>query len=109
MKSLKECTGNLVKEIFDRSISVASLCIIEEKLERFTNIVKDIPDIEDKGLKRAIELRIAELSAYNECLKNLKQFIDICQRCDGRYIVYNYDSNCNLVQYFYEQLVLCGK
>ncbi|XP_076109129.1 E3 ubiquitin-protein ligase rnf213-alpha-like [Mytilus galloprovincialis] len=83
MKSLKECTGNLVKEIFDRSISVASLCIIEEKLERFTNIVKDIPDIEDKGLKKAIELRIAELSAYNECLKNLKQFIDICQRCDA--------------------------
>lgn len=84
MNRLRHCIENLVKEIYDRSISLANLCIIQEKLERFTIIVKDIPEIEDKGLKREIELRIAELNAYNECLKNLKQFIDICYRCDGK-------------------------
>ncbi|CAG2216925.1 unnamed protein product [Mytilus edulis] len=74
-----KCVG---KGLFDRSITMGHLQIIEEKQEHFFNIVKDIPEMDTKGLKRRIELRTADMNAFHECMKNLSRFIDICHRSE---------------------------
>ena len=83
MKDYNYCLVKVVEEINDRSISVARLQIIEEKQEHLCSIIADIPGLNAKEFKISFELRLAEMNAYNECIRNLKKFIDICQRCEG--------------------------
>ena len=83
MKDYNCCLLKVVEEINDRSVSVARLQIIEEKQEHMCSIITDIPGLDAKKFKISLQLRLAEMNAYNECIRNLKKFIDICQRCDG--------------------------
>ena len=83
MKDYNSCLVKVVEEINDRSISVARLQIIEGKQEHLCSIITDIPGLDDKKFKISLQLRLAEMNAYNECIRNLQKFIDICQRCDG--------------------------
>jgi hypothetical protein len=83
MKDYNRCLVKVVEETIDRSISVARLQIIKEKQEHMCSIITDIPELDAKEFKISLQLRLAEMNAYNECMRNLKKFIDICQRCDG--------------------------
>jgi hypothetical protein len=83
MKDCNCCLVKVVKEINDRSVSVARLQIIEGKQEHLCSIITDIPGLDAKEFKISLQLRLAEMNAYNECIRNLKKFIDICQRYDG--------------------------
>ena len=87
MRKFDECLRNVVKRLADGSILVTELKTVQEKQDHFCSILKDIPEVKDKDLKRAIELRCIEASAFEECIRNLKQFIDLCHRCDGNSLI----------------------
>jgi hypothetical protein len=82
MKDYNRCLVKVVEEIIDRSISVACLQIIKEKQEHMCSIITDIPGLDTKEFKISLQLRLAEMNAYNECMRNLKEFIDMlrCQK-----------------------------
>jgi hypothetical protein len=83
MENCNRLLIKVVEEINDRSISVAHLQIIKKKQEHLCSIITDIPELDAKEFKISLQLRLAEMNAYNECIRNLKKFIDFCQRCDG--------------------------
>ena len=83
MENCNRLLIKVVEEINDRSISVAHLQIIKKNQEHLCSIITDIPELDAKEFKISFQLRLAEMNAYNECIRNLKKFIDFCQRYDG--------------------------
>ncbi|VDH96742.1 Hypothetical predicted protein [Mytilus galloprovincialis] len=83
MKEFQTFIECVIQRIFDRTITMEHLHIIEENQEYFFKILKDIlPVIDTKVLKNTMKLRIADMNEFKDCMENLRCFIDICHHSE---------------------------
>lgn len=89
MKKFQTFIECVIQRIFDRTVTMEHLHIIDENQEYFFKILKDIlPVIDTRVLKNTMKLRIAEMNAFKNCMENLRCFIDICHHSEGNFFNY---------------------
>lgn len=79
-----QCLKHVVDTLISGTILVGNLLLVKEKQLALSTIVKEM-DVDHALFIKAVELRSAEYGAYQQCERDLKQFIYLCHRCEGMF------------------------